>query len=64
MVSYFEIDVTHNGRHFFATAARSGETSEEGARLIFDTIKKRFTEDEGYSVTCIRWVAGGHVMNF
>lgn len=55
----YEINVAKNGKHFFATTARSA-TDEQTARKLFDDIKARFPESEGFSVSCTRWDCVGH----
>ena len=47
---YYEINVSLGGRHFFATAERS-VTTESKARAVFDELKARFPEAQGYKVT-------------
>lgn len=60
MQSTWEICVSHNGRHFFATHERSlaGKT-EEDARCVADAIAKRFTKEDGYMVTLTKWTVTG-----
>lgn len=47
---YYEINVSRNGRHFFATAERS-LTTEDRARTVFAEMKKRFPESEGFQIS-------------
>jgi len=51
---YYEINVSLNGNHFFATAERSATTEYE-ARRLFTEIKNRFRKEDGYNVTCTLW---------
>ena len=64
MQSFYEINVSRSGMHFFATAPRSGTGTEEDARCIFDALKKRFTEEDGYRITCTHWECSGKRMSF
>ena len=56
---YYEINVSRNGRHFFATAPRS-VTSEGELRAVFTELKNRFPEADGFEVTATRWETVGH----
>ncbi len=47
---HYEINVSLNGRHFFATHQRSAPI-EDKARQLYDTFKEKFPEHEGYSIT-------------
>lgn len=48
---HYEINVTLNGVHLFATAPRSLLT-EEKAGYVFDILQGNFPESDGYRVTC------------
>lgn len=50
---YYEINVSLNGRHLFATAERSLRC-EADARALFADFAKRFPAEEGYKVRCTR----------
>ncbi len=50
----YEINVSLNGKHFFATTERSARTQED-ARKLFDTLRERFPKSEGYEVTATRY---------
>lgn len=56
---HYEINVSHNGRHLFATAPRS-VTSERELRTVFSELHSRFPEAEGFEVTATRWETVGH----
>ena len=47
---YYEINVSLNGRHFFATAKRSITTDSE-LKKVYPVIKSKFPEEEGYSIS-------------
>lgn len=51
---YFEINVTYDGNHFFATAERS-LTSLDQALYVLKIIRKKFPSSDGYVVTITRW---------
>jgi len=46
----YEINVSLNGRHYFATHTRS-LTYEPDALALFEHFKKLFPESEGYELT-------------
>ena len=58
MGSHYEIIVSKNGRHLFATAERSA-TCEGTARALLAEITKRFPESEGFQVNCYYWECVG-----
>lgn len=47
---YYEINVSLNGRHFFATAERS-ITNKWKLEEIYKVFKKKFPKEEGYDIT-------------
>ncbi len=61
--SHHEINVSKNGRHFFATAVRSA-VSENEARIIFREIDDRFPGSEGFLVTCTYYASYGKGVKF
>ena len=63
MQSYYEINVSLNGRHFFATAPRSC-VDKIGARNVAFELQKRFPSSEGFEVSCTYWQASGSKINF
>jgi len=63
MQSHYEINVSLNGKHFFATAPRSCRDEEDARRLMAD-FKTRFPESEGFQVTCAHWKAGCTYVTF
>ena len=56
---YYEINVSLNGRHYFATNARSITDSETAIRLSMD-IKSRFPAKEGFKVTITYYPGHGY----
>lgn len=46
---YYEINVAHKGRHFFATAPRS-ITTEAHMLYMLKVFQKMFPEEEGYTL--------------
>lgn len=59
---YYEINVSKNGRHLFATAERSitNFTQAEGMYILF---KEKFPESEGYEISVTRWDKVGKPIN-
>lgn len=59
---YFELNVSHNGSHLFATAPRSLKTREAVAHCLtkFDIA---FPEAEGYVVTLTRYEESGEILD-
>ena len=54
----YVINVTLNGKHFFATADRSASTAWQ-ASLLFTTFLEKFPKADGYEVTCTCWETTG-----
>lgn len=46
---YYEINVSLNGRHFFATAKRSITTISD-LKKVYPVIKAKFPKEEGYKI--------------
>lgn len=63
MQSHYEITVSKNGVHLFATAPRSA-IDERKAKGLFVELDQRFPEAEGFKVTCVRWQASGEHVDF
>ena len=55
---YYEINVSLNGVHFFATAERSCTTYNQAVK-IYKEIKKRFPATEGYEIRVTAWQKTG-----
>ena len=47
---YYEINVSLNGKHLFATHERS-LTGEWKAREVYNVFKEKFPKEEGYDIT-------------
>lgn len=58
--SHFEINVSHNGRHLFATAPRSGVRKGDAER-VFAEISARFPKTEGFEISVTHWDCVGRV---
>ena len=60
MESFIEFNVSLHGRHFFATAPRSFSAwDSHKAKQFYQDLKRRYPEDEGFSITVTRWVSTG-----
>lgn len=55
---YYEITVSKNGYHFFATAERSIITREQ-LDIVYNTLKDKFPREEGYKISVQRWEKTG-----
>jgi hypothetical protein len=58
MESYYEINVSQHGRHFFATAPRSCRILQE-ARQVYSALRSRFPASEGYELSVTEWRGAG-----
>ena len=56
---YYEINVSLNGQHLFATAERSA-TNEWTAEKLYKLFKEKFPEENGYKISMTRWEKIGH----
>jgi hypothetical protein len=56
--SYYEINVSKDGQHFFATASRS-LTDKRKMEQAFEKFKEAFPEEEGYKIRVTYWEAIG-----
>ena len=63
MVSYHRINVAKDGVYLFATEQRQ-LSSRLRAQEVFDILKEKFPENEGYNVTCTYWEAYGKEISF
>jgi hypothetical protein len=54
MQDYYRINVAKNGKYLFATE-QGRLTSRSQAEEVIKLFKEKFTTEEGYKVTCIRW---------
>lgn len=55
---YYEINVSKNKQHFFATAERS-ITSRSEFQKVFPVIREKFPESEGYKLDVSHWSHSG-----
>lgn len=56
---YYEINVSKNGKHLFATAERSLKDIEAANTLANEFKLLRFPASQGFSVTMTRWETTG-----
>lgn len=61
MPSHYEINVSWNGKHLFATAPRSATTEEQFTKL-YSLLKRQFPAREGYAVTATHWNCTGRII--
>lgn len=59
---HYEINVSLNGAHLFATAPRSC-TDESDARRVYAELDKRFPVEEGFSITVTRYSTSGSIID-
>ena len=63
MVSYYKINVARDGVYLFAT--EQGQLSSRlRAQEVFEILKEKFPENEGYKVTCTHWQGYGKEVDF
>lgn len=55
---YYEITVSINGRHLFATAERS-IIAEWQLKNIYEVFKRKFPKNEGYKISITKWEKSG-----
>jgi hypothetical protein len=58
---YFEINVSLNGEHFFATAERSITTMAK-CEKVYSTLLEKFPPQEGYIISVTRYETRGHIV--
>lgn len=58
---YYEINVSLNGRHLFATAERSA-TNKWEAEKIYNLFVEKFPKAEGYDITVTKWEKIGEII--
>jgi hypothetical protein len=59
---WYEINVSKNGKHYFATHERSITTIKEAVE-IRDRLKKALPEEEGFKFTITQWSTMGNQIN-
>jgi len=55
----YEINISLNGSHFFATAERS-ITNTDDLKIIYKELAEHFTEEKGYEMSVSRYTKVGH----
>lgn len=55
---YYEINVSLNGEHFFATHERSGQSKTEMENVLA-VFRRKFPDKEGYEITVTKWKLEG-----
>jgi hypothetical protein len=55
---YYEINVTLNGQHLFATDKRS-ITNKVALKVIYQIFKEKFSPEEGYHIMVSQWETTG-----
>lgn len=61
--SHYEINVSLNGKHLFATAERSAVDMEKAEKLVFE-FRNRFPVEQGFEVNCTLYSCIGQTVNF
>jgi len=56
---YYEINVSLNGTHFFATAERSLR-DQEHAHRVAQELKLRFPKSQGFEISMVKWHKHGN----
>lgn len=59
---HYEINVSKDGYHFFATSERS-IASEASFKIVLKVIKEKFPKSEGYSVSASLVRTTGQILN-
>jgi hypothetical protein len=57
-IMYYEINVTLNGQHLFATDKRS-ITNKVALKVVYKIIKEKFPQEEGYHIMVSQWETKG-----
>lgn len=55
---YYEINISLNGQHFFATSNRS-ITDSHKLKIVYGVLKEKFPNDDGYKITVTRYETVG-----
>lgn len=59
---WYVINVSHEGKHFFATAKHS-LTTEHKMSAVLRKLKEAFPPNKGFKVTVCRWDERGTVLD-
>ena len=63
MEDHFEINVSKDGKHLFATAPRSLPSCDEKKELdLYILFRQKFPESEGYEISVTKWVCRGQII--
>ena len=60
---YYEINVSKNKRHYFATAERSIDDNETAQRIA-NELATLYTKEKGFEITISRWQRCGESIEF
>jgi hypothetical protein len=60
---HFEINVSLDGKHFFATHDRSIQDIEKCKR-VYSELADRFPKSEGFNITITKWESHGTIVRF
>ena len=63
MEKHYDICVSMDGKHVFATSPRSARTEGE-AYDLFGLIRHKFPRSEGYEISVTKWEGSGTVMDW
>ena len=56
---YYEINISFNGNHLFATHKRSLRSKDEMIEA-YKHLEKKFLKEDGYSITITQWEEIGY----
>lgn len=59
---YYEINVSLNRQHLFATDKRS-ITNKIALKVIYKIFKEKFPQEEGYNITVSCWETTGRLID-
>jgi hypothetical protein len=54
----FEINISKNGKHYFATAERSLTTLDEATK-VYNELKEFYPESQGFKLSMTKWEKRG-----
>lgn len=58
-MSHYKINVSKDGKHFFATAEHSFGLSKHHTREVYDKLVEAFPKNEGYLIEISYWETVG-----
>lgn len=58
---YYEINISLNGEHFFATAERSIDHQSK-LENVLPVLRKKFPESQGYEISVTKWETRGFII--